>query len=261
MKVFISIITGISLISLIGCNNTSRNNDRAKASDADTTQQSVATTIPSSEITPATSTASAQSEEEGEEANYTETEEVVQVDTVGMTVEYDVNRRTIEQVDTVGATTTYEVERKIIKRRVRIDTVTETASEEKQVTYEEGDYKVLNEEVEKDTVTKTFDNPTPEEINAHKDSETTIVKEVAPQNAQREKTPVTNEQNENQNTQALPETEETSVQEQTNRPNTPQENEVEESSALGADSLKRNAPSYQPVQQDTVTESSSKNSR
>nr|WKN38977.1 hypothetical protein K4G66_09710 [Tunicatimonas sp. TK19036] len=189
MKAFISLATGISLLYLVGCQKAGQD---SSLSDNETSISGVDTTVidsqpfASSDINQTSAVDTTATNEEAEEKksttaqtntvaeedtanSYIETE-VVDVDTVAMNVAYDVSRRTIEQVDTIGATTTYEVERKVIKRRVYVDTVTETVSKEQQVNYEKGDYKVLSEEVQEDTVTKTYDNPTKEQIKAIRDS-------------------------------------------------------------------------------------------
>lgn len=160
MKPIISLITGISIITLIGCNNVDRENERvgskAVLSDFDTTE----TATEMDTVGSTASDQSSQAEQSEGDTTYTETE-VVQIDTVATEVVYDVNRRTIEQIDTVGATATHKVERKVIKRTVVVDTLTETVDKEQEVAYEEGNYKVVDEQVEQDTVTEIINHPAP----------------------------------------------------------------------------------------------------
>lgn len=83
------------------------------------------------------------------QATVTESEtKVISVDTVSAEVTYDVNRKTIESVDTVGATTEYDIEKTVVKRTIEIDTITKEIAREKNRELEEGNYKVVEEEVE-----------------------------------------------------------------------------------------------------------------
>lgn len=83
----------------------------------------------------------------------TETE-VVGVDTVGAETTYDVRKKEITEVDTVGATTEYDVEKQVVRKTVDIDTVTEDVDAQTRQEMEEGDYKVVDRDVENETVTK-----------------------------------------------------------------------------------------------------------
>ncbi len=162
MKTILSTITALSLIYLTGC-NLGREDTRENALAGDTTTVPSDNLIVTDDMTTNDSLASIQADElrpkdeisqRSEGSNtYTETE-VVKVDTIGSEVVYDVNRRTIEQVDTIGATTIYQVKRTVIKRTVQVDTVTETVDEEQNVAFAKGDYKKVDEKVEKDSVTK-----------------------------------------------------------------------------------------------------------
>lgn len=146
--------------------------------------------------------------------NYTEAktvEVVVKTDTIATNIAYDVNRRTIEQVDTVSATKTYEVTRKIVKKKILVDTITETISKEQQIEFEKGDYKVLNEKVVQDTVMERIDHT----INP-------ATKELEP--------------SDNQNAQIQPT--------KNINPNKPSSTKAETSN-------ERKTPSYEPVQSDT----------
>ncbi len=164
MKTILSTITALSLIYLTGC-NLGREDTRENSLAGDTTETPSDNLMVTDGITTNDSLASIQADElrpkdEGSQAQasegnktYTETE-VVKVDTIGSEVVYDINRRTIEQVDTIGATTIYQVKRTVIKRTVQVDTVTETVDEEQNMTFAKGDYKNVDEKVEKDSVTK-----------------------------------------------------------------------------------------------------------
>lgn len=172
MKPIASLITGISIISLIGCNNIDSKNDNVDSQETvsgidtvETGMEPVKDSLTAAEMDTIRSTASDQSgqtEQSEGDNTYTETE-VVQVDTVATEIVYDVNRKTIEQVDTVGATKTYKVERKILKKTIEVDTITEIIDKEQDVAYEEGNYQVLDEKVEKDTVTEIINNPVSDE--------------------------------------------------------------------------------------------------
>ncbi len=164
MRTLLAYITGISLIYLAGCNHT--NQERSSASNDETVLDYDSTEVyqnrnamlsaenDNDTVAVNDKEMAAPSTAEGD-TTYTETE-VAQIDTIETTVTYDVNRRTIEQVDTIGATKTYEIERKVIKKTVVIDTLTETVDKEQEVDYEKGNYQVLDEQVEKDTVTETI---------------------------------------------------------------------------------------------------------
>lgn len=93
-----------------------------------------------------------------QEGNVVDTEtEVVEVDTVGANVTYDVNRKTIELVDTTGATVQYDIEKKIVKRTVGTDTVVRDMTQEEQEAYERGDYNTVDTEVDTDIETEDVD--------------------------------------------------------------------------------------------------------
>ena len=79
---------------------------------------------------------------------------VVDKDTVGAETTYDINKKVVEKVDTAGATTEYEVEKEIRKRTVKVDTLTEEITKEKQTDLAKGDYEVVDKEIEEETVTK-----------------------------------------------------------------------------------------------------------
>lgn len=120
MRILSSILAGAFAMSLVGCGNIGDANDSA---DADVR---------------------------------TETK-VVDVDTVGAETTYDVRERTIEQVDTVGATTEYDVEKQVVRRTVDIDTLTKEVDGQARVDMEEGDYKTVDTDVERETVTEDTD--------------------------------------------------------------------------------------------------------
>ena len=167
----------ITLGALVSCNNINRDSEdvstRAATLSADTletmklsevgslgqeetTAEPIATlvsdTVPGqTSTTPPTATTANQGDD-----TYTETE-VVQIDTVATRIVYDIKRRTIEQVDTVGATKTYEIKKRVLKRTVMVDTLTETEDQEQTVTFQTGDFKVLNEKVETDSAVKIVD--------------------------------------------------------------------------------------------------------
>lgn len=88
----------------------------------------------------------------------TETE-VIDIDTVGAEMNYEVNRKTVEKVDTVGATIEYDVEKTVVKKTVEIDTITEEIDRQARVDMEEGDYKVVDKTVEQETITEEVDVP------------------------------------------------------------------------------------------------------
>lgn len=92
---------------------------------------------------------------DGPSGTTTQTETtVVDTDTVEAETTYDVNKKVVEKVDTVGATTEYEVEKQVVERTVKVDTMTEEYTKAKETDYAKGDYKVVEEEVEKETVTE-----------------------------------------------------------------------------------------------------------
>ena len=166
------LLSGAMLGGAVSCNNIARDNEdvstRAATLSADSLETmklselgslgkeeapiatSASDTVPNNVATPPS--ASSQSDDQ----TYTETE-VVEIDTVATRIVYDVKRRTIEQVDTVGATKTYEIRKRVLKRTVMVDTLTETEDKEQTVAYETGDYKVLNEQVETDSVVEIVD--------------------------------------------------------------------------------------------------------
>lgn len=82
---------------------------------------------------------------------------VLDKDTVDAETTYEVNEKVVEKVDTVGATTEYEVEKEMRKRTVKVDTITEEITREQQTDFAKGDYEVVDEEVEKETVTEEIE--------------------------------------------------------------------------------------------------------
>ena len=173
MKLFFSLIAGVLVTSMVGCNRTTDqaavDTDPAMAIDVDTLNtgiQSVADrnlTIRPDTVGPTASIEEPSTEVskpvDNNNANtFTETE-VVGIDTISTNVKYDINRKVIEQVDTVGATRTYEIRRRVVKRTVTLDTVVETLDRQQEVEYEQGNYKVADERQLEDTVvTKTIPN-------------------------------------------------------------------------------------------------------
>lgn len=79
---------------------------------------------------------------------------VMGTDTVEAETTYDVNKKVVEKVDTVGATTEYDVEKEVVERTVKIDTTTEEYTRSKETEYTKGDYEVVEEEVEQETVSE-----------------------------------------------------------------------------------------------------------
>ncbi len=79
---------------------------------------------------------------------------VIGVDTVGAETTYDVREKEITQVDTVGATTEYEVEKQVVQKTVEIDTLTDEIKREDRASMQEGDYEVVDEDVDTKTVTE-----------------------------------------------------------------------------------------------------------
>lgn len=209
MKTILSIITGLSVISLMGCNNLNRNdNNEDVLSGVDTTEITPTSSdnLATDEVDVNDSIASAQMNRNDEsDSTYVETE-VVQIDTVGSEVAYDINRRTVEQVDTVGATTTYQVERKVIKKTVLVDTIVETVDKERNVVYEEGNYQDVDEKIEKDTVTEEVSIEEARQLNSEEntpasdenqgDNEQRSEDETAMQTAQDSTTNIDNNNNE-----------------------------------------------------------------
>ena len=199
----------IALGASVGCNNINRDSEdvstRAATLSADTletmklsevgslgreettTQETtalVADTVPGqpskSTASPATATTN-----QGDDT-YTETE-VVQIDTVATRIVYDIKRRTIEQVDPVGASKTYEIKKRVLKRTVMIDTLTETEDQEQTVTFQTGDYKVLDEKVETDSAVEIVDYQQEKKEAAQARSQAVPVKTPASSNASQNK--------------------------------------------------------------------------
>ena len=83
----------------------------------------------------------------------TETE-VIGIDTVDAETNYEVREKEITKVDTVGATTEYDVEKRVVTKTVDIDTTVEEVEGQARQEMESGDYEVVEEEVETETVTK-----------------------------------------------------------------------------------------------------------
>ncbi|WKN40637.1 hypothetical protein [Tunicatimonas pelagia] len=254
MKLIISLITTLSFIALLGCNTNNNQSERATTTDSysavDITEQKIFDDINTRtdlNQTSASEEANVTEDSESASSTYTEAEmveEVVMVDTVATNIAYDVNRRTIEQVDTVGATKTYEVKRKIIKKKILVDTVTETVSKEQQVEFEKGNYKVLNEKVVRDTVNERIEHTTsssPAKSNPAED-----------QNVQLQLVKSTNPNNPAQLDEMESPEQKVEVEQLS-------EKEIEASSTEANMENERKAPSYEPVQSDT-TETSEGNS-
>ena len=176
MKLFFSLITGVLVTSMVGCNRTTDqaalDTDPTMAVDVDTLNTGIRSVADRDlTIKPDTVGPTASIEEEEPVAadeptadigsnTFTETE-VVGIDTIATNVKYDINRKVIEQVDTVGATKTYEIRRRVVKRTVTLDTVVETLDKQQEVEYEKGNYKVADERQLEDTVVeRTITNPT-----------------------------------------------------------------------------------------------------
>lgn len=166
-KLILGLLSGATIGLMAGCNNIERENKdvstNAATLSADTLETLELTELDADRgatavVTDTTPTAvSNNPTAEGMNQNgYTETE-VVQIDTISTRIVYDVRRRTIEQVDTVGATKTYEIKKRILKRTVMLDTLTETEDREQTVAYQKGDFKVLDEKVETDSVVEIVD--------------------------------------------------------------------------------------------------------
>ena len=88
-----------------------------------------------------------------DDATVTDTD-VVNTDTTGADVNYNVKRKVVEKVDTVGATKEYDIEKDVARTQTTVDTLTEEYAREKNIDYEEGDYQVVDEDVESETVTE-----------------------------------------------------------------------------------------------------------
>ena len=179
MKLFFSLMAGVLVTSMVGCNRTTDQaaldadptiTDPTMAVEVDTFNTGIQSVADRNlTIRPDTVGPTASVQEPSIEANeptdnssantFTETE-VVGIDTIATNVKYDINRKVIEQVDTVGATRTYEIRRRVVKRTVTLDTVVETLDKQQEVEYEQGNYQVAEERQLEDTVvTKTISNP------------------------------------------------------------------------------------------------------
>ena len=79
--------------------------------------------------------------------------EVVNTDTTDADINYNVKRKVVEKVDTVGATKEYDIEREVARTQTTVDTLSEEYAREKNIDYEDGDYQVVDEDVESETVT------------------------------------------------------------------------------------------------------------
>jgi len=293
MKLLVAITTAVSLTAFVSCNNASKVEDETadnSYSQVDTAQlesSSLADIDARTDLNKTGTDEEADTNEattESAEENYLTETEVVKVDTVATNIAYDVNRRTIEQVDTVAATKTYEVQRKVIKKKILVDTITETVSKKQQVEFEEGDYEVLNEEVVQDTVRKRIDHTT--QSSAESKSEESQKQEIATKNAEQSDNQQTSEQANNTSAERVVEPEtvkaekpgSTPAEVQPDKPNiqtsqsesneteaeastSNQKNQKDETEAeeMSSEETERRAPSYQPAQQDTTktTEESS----
>lgn len=243
------IITLSSFALMLSCNPSDNQGERedtqAVDSNTDAANEEVLSDIDTRTDMNKTTSGKNESSQPANE-NYTEAEtveEVVKTDTLATNIAYDVNRRTIEQVDTVAATKTYEVKRKIIKKKILVDTVTETVNQEQQVTFEKGDYEVLSEEVVQDTIVKRIDHSTTNasatEQNSTKGHSTRLqpVEDAEP------------------NTLSQPIKTETPQQDV--KVEKLSEQETETSSAEVSPEDERKTPSYQPTQSDTTKTSGS----
>ena len=80
--------------------------------------------------------------------------DVVNTDTTDADINYNVKRKVVEKVDTVGATKEYDIEREVARTQTTVDTLSEEYAREKNIDYEDGDYQVVDEDVESETVTE-----------------------------------------------------------------------------------------------------------
>lgn len=164
------LLSGMTLGIVTSCNNINRDSEDVSARAATLSADTLRTmqlselgsvgreenTSLSTDTVPDNSSTALAPPAAGDDSTYIETE-VVQIDTIATRTVYDIKRRTIEQVDTVGATKTYEIRKRVLKRTVMLDTLTETVDQEQTVAFQEGDYKVLNEQVREDSAVKVVD--------------------------------------------------------------------------------------------------------
>jgi hypothetical protein len=284
MKLLVAITTAVSFTAFVSCNNVSKVEDESADNSYSQVDTAQLETSPLADIDTRTDLSNTSTDEEpstdetpaeSAEENYLTETEVVEVDTVATNIAYDVNRRTIEQVDTVAATKTYEVQRKVIKKKILVDTITETVSKKQQVEFEEGDYEVLNEEVVQDTVRKRIDHndqssAKPESEKSQdsttKDSEQNSNEQTSEQanaaSTERVEKPDTVEAEKPDSTPAEVQPDEPNIQTTKSESNeaeteasaNSQENQEGEEKAeeMSPEETERRAPSYQPAQQDTT---------